>query len=89
MNLQIGKINSYNNKILVSKSEYIIGTNLNVNLTTKPKEKETEHKVIPSHKTDKTDTTVSINTGEITHEEEKTALILGITSVFSIWWFFY
>ena len=89
-------INNYNNKILVSEKDFNIGTNLSVNITekkpdpelTKPKEKETEHKVMPSHKTGKTGTTVSINTGEITHEEEKTALILGITSVFSIWWFF-
>ena len=49
MNLQIGKINNYNNKILVSEKDFNIGTNLSVNITekkpdpelTKPKEKET------------------------------------------------
>ena len=25
---------------------------------------------------------------EITHEEEKAALILGITSIFTVWWIF-
>ena len=25
---------------------------------------------------------------EITHEEEKAALILGITSIFTVWWMF-
>ena len=32
MNLQIGKIENYNNKILVSSSNFNIGTNLMVNL---------------------------------------------------------
>ena len=32
MNLQIGKIENYNNKILVSSSNFNIGTNLKINL---------------------------------------------------------
>ena len=87
-----------------------MGSNLKVNLMEKkpdPKpikstEKEPEHKVIPSHKTqpdtnktdhikpktNKTDNTKpTVPTGETTHEEEKVALILGITGVFSIWWY--
>ena len=32
MNLRIGKIKSYNNKILVSSSSFNIGTNLKINL---------------------------------------------------------
>ena len=47
---------------------------------------EPEHKVIPAHKTEHIKQVLS--TDEITHEEEKVALILGITSVFSIWWYF-
>ena len=28
------------------------------------------------------------NMNEITYEEEKAALILGITSIFTVWWIF-
>ena len=32
MNLRIGKVNNYNNKILISSPSYKIGTNLKINL---------------------------------------------------------
>ena len=65
MSLQIGSVNNYNNKILVSASEFTMGSNIKVNLTedkpnpkpVKSIEKETvhhkteEHKVIQPHKT--------------------------------------
>ena len=28
------------------------------------------------------------DTNRVTYEEEKTALILGITSIFTVWWIF-
>ena len=45
MNLQIGKIKNYNNKILVSSPNFNIGTNLKINLDDKPDIKSNkEHK---------------------------------------------
>ena len=54
MNLQIGKVNDYNNKILISSPSFKIGTNLNINLDVKSKEVEmvkTEPVIKPKVKT--------------------------------------
>ena len=54
MNLQIGKVKDYNNKILISSPSFKIGTNLKINLDVKPKEVEivkTEPDVKPKVKT--------------------------------------
>ena len=40
MNLQIGNVRNYNNKILISSPSFKIGTNLKINLDVKPKEVE-------------------------------------------------
>ena len=40
MNLQIGKVKNYNNKILISSPSFKIGTNLKINLDVKSKEVE-------------------------------------------------
>ena len=40
MNLRIGKVQGYNNKILVSRTGFKIGTNLKINLDVKSKEVE-------------------------------------------------
>ena len=40
MNLRIGNVRNYNNKILVSSPSFKIGTNLKINLDVKPKEVE-------------------------------------------------
>ena len=40
MNLQIGKVKNYNNKILISSPSVKIGTNLKINLDVKSKEVE-------------------------------------------------
>ena len=40
MNLRIGKVNDYNNKILISSPSFKIGTNLKINLDVKSKEVE-------------------------------------------------
>ena len=120
MNLQIGKIRNYNNKILVSSPSFNIGTNLKINLDVKPDIKSNkEHKqdvqpdIKPNkeHKQDvKSDikpnkehkqdvkpnkpdikqnieiTKIKPNTNKISYEKEKAALILGIMSVFTVWW---
>ena len=118
MNLRIGKVKNYNNKILISSS-FKIGTNLNINLDgeqvklkdkpdfkfkevemvktepdaklkviTKPNIKlneKHEQDVKPNIKSNKE---LKHDTNKITYEEEKAALILGTTAVFTVWWMF-
>ena len=111
MNLRIGKVKNYNNKILISSPSFKIGTNLKINLDVKPKEAEmvkTEPDVkqkkepdVKSNKEHKQDDKSNIklkndvkmirtkpDTNKITYEEEKVALILGTTAVFTVWWMF-
>ena len=98
MNLLIGKVKNYHNKILISSSSFKIGTNLKINLDgekdkpdVKPK-KEPDIKSNKEHKQDikpnikfKQDVKM-IRTEPDTYEEEKVALVLGITSIFTAWW---
>ena len=113
MNLRIGNVRNYNNKILISSPSFKIGTNVKVNLDVKSKEVEmvkTEPDVKPKvitkpnikpNKEHKQDVKPNIkfdresnqdvkkpDTNEITYEEEKVALILGTTAVFTVWWMF-
>ena len=116
MNLRIGNVRNYNNKILISSPSFKIGTNLKINLDgekdkpdVKSKEVEmvkTEPDVKPNVKTKpnikpnkkhKQDVKPNIelkhdvkkpDTNKITYEEEKVALILGTTAVFTVWWMF-
>ena len=113
MNLQIGKVKNYNNKILISSPSFKIGTNLKINLNVKSKELEmvktepdvklkviTKRNIEPNDK-HKQDVKPNIksnkglkhdvkkpDTNKITYEEEKVALILGTTAVFTVWWMF-
>ena len=112
MNLRIGNVRNYNNKILISSPSFKIGTNVKVNIDVKPKEVDnrrlmvkTEPDVKPKvitkpniepNKEHKQDVKPNIefhgeskpDTNKITYEEEKVALILGITSIFTVWWIF-
>ena len=122
MNLRIGKIRRYNNKILIASPSSKIGTNLNINLDgeqakikDKPDvkfNKKQKQDIKPNtgfnkeHKQDikpntgskrehKQDTKPDIEfkwdvkkPDTITCEEEKVALVLGITSIFTVWWMF-
>ena len=108
MNLRIGRVQGYNNEILVSRTGFKIGTNLKINLDVKSKAVEmvkTEPDVKPKvktkpnikpnkkHKQDvkpdtKFDRESKPDTNKITYEEEKVALVLGITSIFTVWWTF-
>ena len=115
INLRIGKVKNYDNKILISSPSFKIGTNLKINLDgekDKPdvKSKEVEMvktepavkpKVITKPNTEpnekrKQDVKPNIkfnkelkhDTNKITYEEEKVALILGTTAVFTVWWMF-
>ena len=106
MNLRIGNVRNYNNKILISSPSFKIGTNLKVNIDDKPDIKSNkEHKqdvkadIKPNkeHKQDvkpnRPDIKQNIkisrskpDTNKITYEEEKAALVLGTTAVFTVWW---
>ena len=113
MNLRIGNVRNYNNKILISSPSFKIGTNVKVNIDVKSKEVEmvkTEPDVKPKvitkpniepNKERKQDVKPNIkfdresnqdvkepDTDKITYEEEKIALILGTTAVFTVWWMF-
>ena len=100
MNLWIRKVKNYNNKILIASPSFKIGTNLKINLDGKKDEPDVKPKKEPdikSNKEHKQDTKPNIelkqnvkkpDTNEITNEEEKVALVLGITSIFTVWWLF-
>ena len=126
MNLRIGNVRNYNNKILISSPSFKIGTNLKVNLddddtkVAKTDKLDVKHKVkdkpdIKPNKGDKQDVKPNTkpnkehkqdvkpnikfdresnqdvkkpDTNEITYEEEKVALVLGTTAVFTVWWMF-
>ena len=114
MNLRIGKIRRYNNKILIASPSFKIGTNLKINLDegkdkleVKSKEVDNQRLMVKSEPKVKTKPDVEPNKEHkqdvkpniefkrdvkkpdtITYEEEKVALILGMTSIFTVWWIF-
>ena len=122
MNLRIGNVRNYNNKILISSPSFKIGTNVKINLDgeqgklkdkpdvktkgegivkTKPDVKQKKEPDVKSNKEHKQDVKPNINLkhdvkmirtkpdmNKITYEEEKIALILGTTAVFTVWWMF-
>ena len=116
MNLRIGKVKNYNNKILVSSPSFKIGTNLKINLIGEKDKPDVKSKEVEMVKTEpdvkskvktkpnikpneehKQDTKPNVkfkqdvkkpDTNKITYQEEKVALILGITSIFAVWWMF-
>ena len=110
MNLLIGKIKNYNNKILESKSYFKLGINKKINLDeekgkpegegivkTKPDVKQIKEPDVKSNKDVKSNIELKrdvkmIRTkpemNKITYEEEKVALILRTTAVFTLWWMF-
>ena len=106
MNLWIGKVRNYNNKILISSPSFKIGTNVKINLDgakDKPDVKPKKEPDIESNKEQKQDIKIvrtkpgtesnkehklEPDINKITYEEEKVALILGITSILTVWWLF-
>ena len=103
MDLRLGKVKDYNNKILISSPSFKIGTNLKINLNVKSKEVEmvkfepdVKQKKEPDVKSN-IDVKPNIelkhdvkmirtkpDTNKITYEEEKVALILETTAVFTV-----
>ena len=119
MNLRIGNIRNYNNKILISSPSFKIGTNVKVNLLSsenrrlnddvKSKEVDNRRLMVKTERNVITKPNTKLNkehkqnvkpnikfeqdvkkpdTNEITYEEEKVALVLGTTAVFTVWWMF-
>ena len=113
MNLWIGNVRNYNNKILISSPSFKIGTNVKINLdgddtkVAKTDKLDVKHKVkdkpdIKPNKEHKQDVkpnrpdikqNIEISrskpdTNKITYEEEKVALVLGTTAIFTVWWMF-
>ena len=104
MNLRIGKVKNYNNKILISSPSFKIGTNLKINIDGEKDKSDVKPKKQPdikSNKEHKQDTKLSIkpkqgvkmigtepDTNKIIYEEEKVALVLGITPIFTLLWMF-
>ena len=110
MNLRIGKVKDYNNKILISSPSFKIGTNVKVNIDGEQVKLKDKRDVKPkdegivktkpdvkSNKEHKQDVKPNIkfkqdvkkpDTNKITYEEEKVALILGTTAVFTVLWMF-
>ena len=105
MNLQIGKVKNYNNKILMPSPSFKIGTNVKISLNgekDKPDVKPKGEQIvktkpnIESNKEHKQDVKTNIefnkenkpDMNKITYEEEKVPLVLGITSIFAVWWMF-
>ena len=90
MNLKIrsGTV-GYNNKILVSDGKFSLGKNENVNLTVpvmkSHKTNSLEHTTIGSHSNTAQGLT---HAPTISHEDEKTALILFLTGGFTVWFLF-
>ena len=115
MNLRIGNVRNYNNKILISSPSFKIGNNVKVNidgeqvkLKDEPavKSREVDNRMlmvktepemitklnIEPNKERKQDVKPNVKFNREskpdTYEEEKVALILGTTAVFTIWWMF-
>ena len=89
----VREIKNYNNKILISSPSFNIGTNVKINLDGKKNEPDVKPKVktkpnIKPNKEHKQDVKPNIEFDKTTYEEEKVALVLGITSIFTVWWMF-
>ena len=97
MNLWIGKVKNYNNKILISSPSFNIGTNVKINVDgekdkpdAKPKGEgivKTKPNIKPN-KECKQDVKPNIEFDKISYEEEKVALVFGMTFIFTVWWMF-
>ena len=89
MNLKIktGTI-GYNNKILVSDEKFILGKNEKVNSLETPAIKSHKDSNLVKQTVDSEKTADLERKPTITHEEEKIALILFLTGIFTIWYLF-
>ena len=106
LKLKTGTV-GYNNKILVSNGNFILGKNEKVNSLETPaiknhKTNSLETPTIKTHKTNPLETpamkstqtavnserTADLEQTIISHEDEKVALVLSLTGIFTIWFIF-
>ena len=92
----------YNNKILISNGKFILGKNEKVNSLEAPSAPQMETPAISYEDSNLVKQTAVIHRDSetavthkdlerkptITHEEEKIALILSLTGIFTIWYLF-
>ena len=79
----------YNNKILVSDGNFSLGKNENVNLTLPAiKSHETNSLETPAIESHSNTTYGLTHAPTVSHEDEKTALILFLTGGFTVWFLF-
>ena len=90
----------YNNKILVSNGNFILGKNEKVNSLEAPSAPQAETPAIKNHKTNSLETPAIKSTHNskrtfdlkqktiISHEDEKVALVLSLTGIFTKWFIF-
>ena len=85
----------YNNKILISEGKFILEKNEKINSLEVPVMKSHKHSNVVTqtavtHKDSKTAVTHKDleKKPTITHDEEKIALILSLTGIFTVWYLF-
>ena len=83
----------YNNKILISDEKFILGKNEKVNSLEAPVIHKGSNVVTQTAVTHKDSETAVTHKDldkrpTITHEEEKIALILSLTGIFTVWYLF-
>ena len=84
----------YNNKILVSDRKFILGRNEKVNSLETPtiKNHKTNSLETPAIKSTQTavnsERTADLEQMIISHKDEKVALVLSLTGIFTIWFIF-
>ena len=90
MNLKIRSGTAgYNNKILVSDGKFSLGKNENVNLTIPAMKSHKANSLEPTTIESHSNTTQGLtHAPTISHEDEKTALILFLTGGFTVWFLF-
>ena len=90
MNLRIGRVKNFNNKIMISKPDFNLDTNLKINLDDEKDKPDVNPKKEPNIKFEKEgeQDVKMTRTKSVTHEEEKVALVLGMTAVFTALWIF-
>ena len=89
----------YNNKILVTDGKLSLGKKDEVNSLEAPSTPQAETPAIKNHKTNSLETPAIKSTHNskrtsdleqmiISHEDEKVALVLSLTAIFTIWFIF-